>query len=102
VPAVQLLTLERWMFLSIYAGFALLSVSLLVGAYSGSSGFIVRIGHKTIFALLAWLSFGVLIAGRLWFGWRGRQAVRFVYLGSAFLLLAYVGTWFVLEVILQR
>ncbi len=102
VPAVPLLTLERWMFLSIYAGFALLSVSLLVGAYSGSSGFIVRIGHKTIFALLAWLSFGVLIAGRLWFGWRGRQAVRFVYLGSAFLLLAYVGTWFVLEVILQR
>jgi ABC-type uncharacterized transport system permease subunit len=102
LSAVPLLTLEQWMFRFIYLGFALLSISLLVGAIASSSGFVIRPGHKTIFALLAWICFGVLIAGRLWLGWRGKQAVRLAYSGSILLLLAYVGTRFVLEVILQR
>ena len=100
--SLPLLTLEQWMFRFIYAGFALLSISLLVGAIAGGAGFVIRPGHKTYFALLAWLCFGVLIAGRVWLGWRGKQAVRLAYFGSILLLLAYVGTRFVLEVILGR
>lgn len=99
---MPLLTLEQWMFRFIYTGFALLSLSLLVGAIASGSGFVIRPGHKTVFALLAWICFGVLIAGRLWLGWRGKQAVRLAYSGSIFLLLAYVGTHFVLSFILQR
>ena len=36
------------------------------------------------------------------FGWRGRYATRWVYAGAALLLLGYVGSRFVLEVVLHR
>ncbi|HRH06611.1 MAG TPA: cytochrome C assembly protein, partial [Burkholderiaceae bacterium] len=36
------------------------------------------------------------------FGWRGRTAVRVLYSAAALLLLAYVGSRFVLEVLLGR
>jgi ABC-type uncharacterized transport system permease subunit len=58
--------------------------------------------HKTIFSVLAWLTFAVLLTGRARFGWRGRTARRVLYAGSALLLLAYVGSRFVLEVVLSR
>ena len=58
--------------------------------------------HKTVFSVLAWLVFAVLLAGRARFGWRGRQATRWLYTGTALLLLAYVGSRFVLEVVLHR
>lgn len=102
LPTLPLLTLEQWMFRFIYAGFALLSLSLIAGAIAGGAGFVIRPQHKTYFALLAWTCFGVLIVGRVWLGWRGKQAVRLAYFGSILLLLAYVGTRFVLEVILGR
>ena len=58
--------------------------------------------HKTVFSVLAWITFGVLLIGRARFGWRGRTATRVLYIGAIFLLLAYVGSRFVLEVILHR
>jgi ABC-type uncharacterized transport system permease subunit len=100
--SMPLLTLERWMFACVYAGFALLTMSLALGAVAGGAGFLFKLQHKTMFAALAWLCFAALVAGRLALGWRGKQAVRMVHFGSAFLLLAYVGTHFVLSVILKR
>ena len=61
-----------------------------------------RWDHKTIFSLLGWAVFAGLLAGRLLRGWRGRQATRWLYSGAALLLLAYVGSRFVLEVVLGR
>jgi len=58
--------------------------------------------HKTVFTVLSWLLFGVLLAGRYWRGWRGRTALTFILTGFATLLLAYVGSRFVLEVVLHR
>ena len=58
--------------------------------------------HKTVFSVLAWLAFAVLLIGRARFGWRGRTARRVLYAGSALLVLAYVGSRFVLEVVLSR
>ena len=40
--------------------------------------------------------------GRYIRGWRGRVAVRWTLAGFVLLLLAYVGTKFVLEVVLGR
>jgi ABC-type uncharacterized transport system permease subunit len=51
---------------------------------------------------LAWLTFAVLLVGRSAFGWRGKKAVNVLYTGSAFLLLAYVGSRFVTEIVLGR
>jgi len=40
--------------------------------------------------------------GHKWWGWRGRVAARWTLAGFATLLMAYVGTRFVLEVVLDR
>jgi len=55
-----------------------------------------------VFALLAWGVFGGLLIGRAAFGWRGRTALRWTFIGFVMLLLAYVGSRFVLEVVLRR
>ena len=58
--------------------------------------------HKTLFAFISWLIFAALLAGRHLRGWRGRVALRWTLSGFVALLLAYVGSRFVLEVILGR
>ena len=62
----------------------------------------MRADHKTVFAVLSWVTFGWLLAGRWLWGWRGRTAVRWTLGGFVLLVLAYVGSRFVLEVLLGR
>ena len=101
---LPLLTLERLTFRFAGAGFVLLSATLVAGLFFSEVlyGRPLRFDHKTVFSVLAWLVFAFLLLGRLRFGWRGRKAVRVLYTGSVLLLLAYVGSRFVLEVILRR
>ena len=103
---VPLLTLERLTFRFVEAGFVLLSATLAVGWLFAETlygpGLAWKWDHKTIFSVLAWLAFAGLLAGRMRLGWRGRQAVRVLYLGAGLLLLSYAGSRFVLEVILGR
>lgn len=101
---VPLLTLERLTFRFVTAGFVLLSATLLAGVFfsEGLYGRPFRWDHKTVFSVLSWFAFALLLLGRARFGWRGRKAVRVLYAGSLLLLLAYVGSRFVLEVILRR
>jgi ABC-type uncharacterized transport system permease subunit len=102
---IPLLTLERLTFRFVLGGFVLLTATLAAGwffsdrLYAGSGW---KWDHKTIFSLLAWLTFACLLVGRQRFGWRGRKAVRVLYAGAALLLLAYVGSRFVMEVVLGR
>lgn len=101
---VPLLTLERLTFRFVTAGFVLLSATLLAGLLFSETlyGRTWKWDHKTVFSLMAWLCFAVLIVGRARFGWRGRTARRVLYAGAALLVLAYVGSRFVLEVVLGR
>lgn len=101
---LPLLTLERLTFRFAAAGFVLLTATLLAGLFFSEVlyGRAWRWDHKTVFSVLSWVAFAWLLVGRLRFGWRGRKAVRVIYIGSMLLLLAYVGSRFVLEVILQR
>ena len=96
---LPLLQLERMTFRFVAAGFVVLSAALVLGAWSASPW---RWDHKTVFSMLGWLVFAGLLAGRRAFGWRGPAATRGVYAGAALLLLAYVGSRFVLEVLLHR
>ncbi|MFT4190081.1 MAG: cytochrome c biogenesis protein CcsA [Comamonas sp.] len=103
---LPLLTLERLTFRFVQAGFVLLTATLaagwLFGESLGSRWSYWKWEHKTVFSVLAWLAFATLLTGRRRFGWRGRTAVRVLYLGAALLLLAYVGSRFVLEVVLHK
>jgi ABC-type uncharacterized transport system permease subunit len=99
-----LLTLERLLFHTIAAAFVLLTLTLATGiAFSEALfGRAMRFDHKTVFALVSWFTFALLLGGRWLRGWRGRTALRWTLAGFVFLLLAYVGSRFVLEVVLGR
>jgi ABC-type uncharacterized transport system permease subunit len=99
-----LLTLERLLFRILAAGFVLLTLTLATGVLFSEElfGKALRFNHKTLFAILSWLIFGGLLVGRWRYGWRGRRALRWTLAGFIALLLAYVGSRFVLEVILGR
>jgi ABC-type uncharacterized transport system permease subunit len=99
-----LLSLERLVFALIAAAFAVLTATLAFGiVYSEAFlGRALRFEHKTVFIILSWLIFGVLLAGRWRYGWRGRTALRWTLTGFVLLMLAYPGSRFVLEVLLHR
>jgi len=99
-----LLTLERLLFRLIGAAFVLLTLTLATGIIFAESlfGRPLRFDHKTVFAIVSWLTFAALLIGRHFYGWRGRTALRWTLAGFVFLLLAYVGSRFVMEVILRR
>lgn len=99
-----LLTLEKMLFRIIFVGFLLLTASLGTGMFFAEElfGHALQINHKTVFGVLSWLIFGALLAGRSLWGWRGRTAMRWTLAGFLMLVLAYVGSKFVLETLLGR
>jgi len=99
-----LMTMERLLFRLIVFGFILLTLTVLSGILFSEEifGRSLKWDHKTIFTLMSWALFGILLAGRKWRGWRGRTALSFTLSGFATLFLAYVGSRFVLEVVLHR
>jgi len=102
--APPLLTLEAMLFRTIGVGFALLTLALFSGVFFSEElfGTALQFSHKTVFAILSWLVFGGLLLGRHFRGWRGRTALIWTITGFTLLLLAYLGTQFVLEVVLRR
>jgi ABC-type uncharacterized transport system permease subunit len=99
-----LLTMERILFQLIGAGFVLLTLSLGTGILFSEEVFgkPLTLSHKTVFAVLSWFIFAALLWGRQRYGWRGRIAMRWTLAGFMMLVLAYLGTRFVLEVLLGR
>ncbi len=99
-----LLTMEALLFRLIHIAFVLLTLTLLSGTFFSEAlfGKAMSFGHKTVFAFISWLIFAALLLGRHLRGWRGRLALRWTLAGFAALLLAYVGSHFVVEVILHR
>jgi ABC-type uncharacterized transport system permease subunit len=96
---MPLLRLERLTFRFVEAGFIVLTGALVLGVATAAQW---RWDHKTVFSLLGWTVFAGLLAGRQVRGWRGRRATRWLYAGAALLLLAYVGSRFVFEVLVGR
>jgi ABC-type uncharacterized transport system permease subunit len=99
-----ILMMEVLLFRIIGLGFILLTFTLISGMLFSEQIFhqALKINHKNIFAIISWLIYGGLLIGRLQYGWRGRTAIRWTLSGFIILLLAYVGTKFVLEVLLGR
>ena len=99
-----LMTMEALLFRLIAIAFSLLTLTLATGVMFSESlfGQAFRVDHKTVFAAISWLLFGALLLGRNLWGWRGRIALRWTLAGFVALMLAYVGSRFVIEVVLQR
>jgi ABC-type uncharacterized transport system permease subunit len=99
-----LMTMESLLFNLLYVGFALLTLTVFSGLLFSQTlfGRPLVFDHKTLFALVSWFLFAGLLLARWRVGLRGRAAIRWVLSAYSALLLAYVGSRFVLEVILQR
>ena len=103
-PTPPLLTLERFMFRLLGAGFALLTLTLASGMLFSEEifGKAVTLTHKNVFSVAGWLAFAVLLFGRWRYGWRGRTALKWILAGTLLLVLGYLGSKFVREVVLGR
>lgn len=99
-----LLTLESLLFRLITIAFILLTLTLGSGIVFSEAlfGQAFRFDHKTVFAIVSWLIFGSLLVGRQLWGWRGRVALRWTLAGFIALILAYLGSRFVIEVLLEK
>jgi ABC-type uncharacterized transport system permease subunit len=102
--APPLLPLERLLFRLIAAGFVVLTVALFLGVWLAvwESARGLRVDHKTVFSVAAWVVLAALLLGRWLAGWRGKTAIRWTLAGFAMLSLAYVGSRFVFEALLHR
>jgi ABC-type uncharacterized transport system permease subunit len=96
---MPLMRMERLTFRFVEAGFVVLTFALVLGVATATQW---HWDHKTVFSLLGWTVFAGLLAGRHLRGWRGQRATRWLYAGTLLLLLAYVGSRFVFEVLLGR
>lgn len=99
-----LLTLETVLFRLIWSGYILLTLALASGIFFSEEVFgrAMPFTHKIVFAVLSWVVFGILLAGRHWRGWRGRMALRWTIAGFGLLFLAYVVSKFVAQILLHR
>ncbi len=102
--STPLLSLERFLFRLVAAGFVLLTLTIGSGLLFSEEifGKAVTFTHKSVFSLLGWATFGVLLFGRWRYGWRGRFALYWILAGTAFLIMGYLGSKFVSQVVLGR
>ena len=99
-----LLRVERLLFQLLGAAFSFLTLTLLSGVFFSEAlfGQAFQVTYKTVFAMFSWVIFGGLLFGNWRFGWRGKIAIRWTLIGFVLLLLSYVGSKLVLEIILKR
>ncbi|WP_068860177.1 cytochrome C assembly family protein [Perlucidibaca aquatica] len=99
LPSLQ--TMENMLFELIGIGMVLLTLAIGTGFFELNNLFAQHVAHKTVLSLMAWAVFAGLLAGRFWRGWRGRTAVKFTLAGFALLLLGFVGSQAVIELLLN-
>lgn len=99
-----LLSLEKLMFRGMLIGFVLLTYSVVSGTFFAESVFgkPLTFTHKTVFGIVSWIIYAGLLLKHSMMAWRGKKAAIWTIVGFISLILAYVGSKFVLEVILHR
>lgn len=95
-------TTEKLLFTIAAAGFAGLTLAIASGTSFVNNLMEQHLAHKFGLSLLAWLIFGILVAGRFFRGWRGKRAIHLYLGGFAVLCLAYFGSRLILEEVFHR
>ena len=100
LPPLQ--TMEQWLFTIVWGGMVLLTLSIASGVVYLDDLFAQHVAHKSFFSIVAWCVFAVLLWGRHRLGWRGQTAIRWTLAGFCILMLSYLGSKFVREMLLQN
>lgn len=100
LPPLQ--AMERLLFDLIIIGFSLLSCALVIGIFTIEDFFGQHLAHKTFFSFFSWGLYAILLWGHYKLGWRGLKAVRMNVIAFGLLALGFIGSKFVLEMILKR
>ncbi|MDU0355507.1 cytochrome c biogenesis protein CcsA [Paraglaciecola aquimarina] len=96
-----LMDVERILFKLLLVGTVLLTLSLISGFMFLDNMFAKEQAHKTILSILSWAIYSVILFGHAKFGWRGKSVITFTIIGGFLLTLAYFGSRFVREVLLN-
>lgn len=99
-----LLAIEKLMFQSLQLGFLLLTVAVISGTVFAEAVFgePAKLNHKTVFGILSWLIYLVILLKHHTQAWRGKKVAWWIIVAFISLMLAYLGSKFVLEIILHR
>lgn len=100
LPPIE--TAEILLFNLLTFGLSLLSIAIATGALFIEDIFAQKMAHKLVLTLISWLIFTALLAGRYFRGWRGITAIKWTFAGFIALMLAYFGSKFALEIVLQK
>ena len=99
LPPLQ--TMESLLFGLLWTGITALTLAIGSGFLFLDDMFEQRVVHHTVLALASWVLYAALLAGHRLLGWRGTTAVRWTLIAFSLLLLGYLGSKFVIEVLLE-
>jgi len=100
LPALQ--DMEKFLFHMIFTGVILLTAGLMSGFIFLDDLFGKHVLHKTVLSITAWVVYTTLLVGHWKKGWRGRKATHWTFIAFALLVLAFFGSKFVYEFLLQK
>lgn len=100
LPSLQ--TMQSLLFDLILIGFILLTIALGFGFFTIQDFLGQHLAHKTAFSMLSWLIYGCLLIGHWKFGWRGNRAIKMTLIAFLILVIGFIGSKFVLEMLLMR
>lgn len=100
LPPFQVM--ESLLFDMLMTGFVILTAALGLGFFMVDNFLQQHLAHKTVFSIISWIIYGALLIGHVKFGWRGQKAINFTIAGFALLAVGFIGSKFVLEMILGR
>ena len=95
LPPLQVM--ENTLIQLVIIGFTLLSFALLSGIFFIEDIFAQHLIHKTFFAILSWLAYGLFLFGHFQYGWRGQKAARYTIWAYFLLILSFIGTEIILS-----
>ena len=100
LPSLE--TMEQLLFVLLWIGILLLSAAIVSGFWFLENMFAQHVVHKTVLTICSWWVFAILLWGRYQWGWRGATAIRWTLVGILVLMLAFLGSKIVLELVLKQ
>ncbi|NVK24993.1 MAG: cytochrome c biogenesis protein CcsA [Gammaproteobacteria bacterium] len=99
LPPLNVVESQQFRLMSI--GLILLTVALITGFAFLDNMWSKEYAHKTVLSVIAWGMFAVLAYGHKQYGWRGNNSAIATIIAAIVLTLAYFGSRFVKEILLN-